>query len=353
MRELHRLTQTQLGERVGVSQATLALVEKNQRTPGPDVAGAIADALDCTVGFFERPLVKAFEPGSLTYRARTRLRAVERSQAHQYAKLFVEQTQVMTESLQLPPLVGLPDAQDPETTATQTRFALGIHGHGPVPHLINALERHGIVVFRLPVAFETIHAFSTTVDIDGQRPIIILSAGLAGDRIRSNVAHELGHVVLHQNQDHAEVEREADAFASAFLLPAQLMYESVSAQLNLTMAGRLKSRWQVSMQMVIRRARDLGIIPERRYRSLFQQISARGWRKNEPGELVLERPRIYRQMAEVLYGDNLVSGLAADFNIRPALAGRMVGEYSVALGVGNRLHETQTYRTTLPSHVNN
>ena len=353
MRELHRLTQTQLSEKVGVSQAALALAEKNQRTPGPDVVGAIAEAMECTVEFFERPPVKAFEPGSLTYRARTRLRAAERSQAHQFTKLFVEQAQMMAASLQLPPLVSLPHSPYLEEAAAQTRQALGVSVHGPVPHLVNTLERHGIVVFRLPVAFETIHAFSTSVDIDGLRPIIILSSGLAGDRIRSNVAHELGHMVLHGNQDHAEVEREADAFASAFLLPEQLMVESVSPQLNLTMAGRLKSRWQVSIQMIVRRARDLGIIPERRYRSLFQQISARGWRKNEPGELVLERPRIYRQMAEALYGDDLVSGLAADFNISPSLAAQMLGEYSVAFGAGNGLEEAQSYRTTLPSNINN
>ena len=351
-RELHRFTQAQLGGIVGIKQAAIALVENDKRTPSPAVVQAIAEATKVTVAFFkERPLPH-FEPGSLSYRSRTKIRAVERSQVHQFTKLFVEQTRTMLASLSLP-RPELPVWDEPAIAAGLTRASLGIDHQGPLPHAINLLEHHGAVVFRLPVAPETIDAFSTWVEIDGERPIIVLSAGLAGDRIRSNVAHELGHLVMHKGMESPDAEREANDFAAAFLLPEELMRRSVSDQLNLTIASRLKSRWQVSIQMIVRRARDLGIIPEKRYRTLFKQIGARGWRKNEPVEVPLERPRVYRQMAEILYGADVEFEMAESLNIERSLAQRMLYEYNAAFSGAQDLRGTQPYRIGLSSHINN
>jgi hypothetical protein len=55
----------------------------------------------------------------------------------------------------------------------------------------------------------------------------------------------------------------------------------------------------------MRSALDLGIIANRQYGYLFEQLSASGWRKSKPSNLAVaqERPRALRKMAEVIYGD--------------------------------------------------
>ena len=350
-RELHCFTQAELGIIVGVKQAAIALVEADKRRLSLAVMEAIAEATKVTVEFFGQKPVTPLAPGSLSYRSRAKVRATERRQADQFTKLFVEQTGGMLASLSLPS-PQWPTADEPAEAARLTRASLGIDHQGPVPHAINLLERHGTVAFRLPVALETIDAFSTWAVLDGERPIIVLSAGLAGDRIRFSVAHELGHLVMHRDIESPDGEKQANDFAAAFLLPEELMRRWVPDQLNLTIASRLKSKWQVSIQTIIRRARDLGIIPEKRYRTLFRQIGARGWRKNEPVEVPLERPRVYRQIAEMLYGEDLVVEIAAASNIRPSLAARMLEEYSGELETGD-LQETRHYRVNLPSNSRN
>jgi Zn-dependent peptidase ImmA (M78 family) len=134
--------------------------------------------------------------------------------------------------------------------------------------------------------------------------VIVVAATPAGDRRRFSVAHELGHLVLHQvpeGSPHA-LERQADLFAEAFLLPAAAMREALAPPITLTTLADLKARWGVSLQALIRRARTLEIIPHSHYQALSAQLGARGWRTQEPIAVPVERPRALRQLAELLYG---------------------------------------------------
>jgi len=104
--------------------------------------------------------------------------------------------------------------------------------------------------------------------------------------------------------DISGVEKEADRFAGALLLPESAMRQELIPPLTLTGLAALKRRWRVSMQMQVMRAFDLSIITDRQKRYLFQQFSIRGWRTCEPPALDVpfEQPRALRQMTELLYG---------------------------------------------------
>lgn len=56
----------------------------------------------------------------------------------------------------------------------------------------------------------------------------------------------------------------------------------------------MKARWRVSLQTIIRRAYDLGIIGAVRYRNANVYISRNGWKTSEPGEesIPVESPEI-------------------------------------------------------------
>jgi len=198
--------------------------------------------------------------------------------------------------------------------AAVTRQALELPPDQPIGPLIRTLERGGVWVLAIPVPLPQRDACSTWAGGDGATPVIVVAATPAGDRRRFSVAHELGHLVLHrvpQGSPHA-LERQADAFAEAFLLPAGAMEQALTPPITLTTLADLKTRWGVSLQALIRRALTLEIISHSQYRSLSAQLGARGWRTQEPIAVPVERPRALRQLAELLYGRPIETQRLAD-----------------------------------------
>jgi Zn-dependent peptidase ImmA (M78 family) len=160
---------------------------------------------------------------------------------------------------------------------------------------------------------------------DTLRPVIVISGEAPGDRLRFSVAHELGHLVMHQSirGDLGAIEREADAFAGEFLVPEVVAKADITSPVTLTGISHLKPKWGVSVQALIRRAFDLGIVTQRQYTYLMQQVSAHGWRKREPPNLDIpvEKPRIIPQMAEMIYGLPLdYRKMAEEMNISNQMA---------------------------------
>ena len=335
-RQLSGFTQRELAENIGVNQATIAHIEAGRVLPAFDTIEAIAKETHFDPSFFTQQPIADFSVGSLTYRARKGLRAIERAGAYQFTKLCVEQARNMGRKMALPNIPNLEfSSEHPREAARLTRQALGLDAERPIPHLVNTLERNGYLVIGLPFELPRFDAFSTWTSVDGDRPIISISAGKPGDRLRFSVAHEVGHIVLHKGMPAGItlLEKEADEFAAEFLLPEDPMRRTLDARLNLTTAARLKQRWGVAMQSIIRRARDLDIITERHYRYLFEQLARRGWRMNEPVEVSVEKPRTFRKMVEMSFGFVYeADGLAGAMHISYARAKNLLSTYATNLG---------------------
>lgn len=118
------------------------------------------------------------------------------------------------------------------------------------------------------------------------------------DRVRFTMAHELGHLVMHAMPTE-NMEREADRFAAEFLMPEyDIRPQLIDVTLNLL--AILKRVWRVSMAALLKRARDLRAISEKKATALWKKMSALGFRKREPAELDLspERPRLLRNLID-------------------------------------------------------
>lgn len=137
-------------------------------------------------------------------------------------------------------------------------------------------------------------------------PVIAHCTGVPGDRLRLSIAHEVGHLVMHRTMGKPLViiEKEAYEFGAELLMPEAAMRREIKAPVTLTSIAKLKPRWGVSIQALIRRAYELQLLSERQYRYLFAQLSANGWRTREPENLdvSVEKPRLLRKMAEAIYG---------------------------------------------------
>jgi Zn-dependent peptidase ImmA (M78 family) len=86
-------------------------------------------------------------------------------------------------------------------------------------------------------------------------------------------------------------------------MPESAIGKEIKSPVTLSALAPLKARWRVSIQALIRRAKDLSLITARQYRYLFEQLSYMGWRTKEPIEIENEKPRALRQMAEMIYGE--------------------------------------------------
>lgn len=129
-------------------------------------------------------------------------------------------------------------------------------------------------------------------------------------RARFDVAHELGHLVLHknvtaeQNRDpdlHKIIEKQAHRFAGAFLFPKESFWDEVAIP-SLDYFYALKKRWGMSIAAMIARAFDLGMIDVEAKKRLYISMNRRDWRQPEPFDdvMVMERPRMLRRGVEAL-----------------------------------------------------
>jgi Zn-dependent peptidase ImmA (M78 family) len=162
--------------------------------------------------------------------------------------------------------------------------------------------------------------------------VIGLLKGVPGDRIRFNVAHELGHLALHPpGRTGRDVEAEADAFAAELLTPLHAMSSAMPKNPTLSSLAMLKTQWGVSVKSLVRRARELDVIDRDRAVGLYKQISARGWNKQEPGHVPQEKPRAFRKLAEISYGQSFsAQKLASDAGWSEELALLVLSQHAAA-----------------------
>lgn len=307
-REFCGLTQTEFARRLGVSQPAIAQIEAERTRPSDSVLRAISFQTGFPLSFFRREALENFPLGSLVFRARKAMTAKERDQVYRHGQVVYEAVARLAAKVEMGP-VCLPrldhgEFESPEHAATLTRAALGLSPDSPITNLTNAIERAGVFVLAIPLRSSNAIAYSLWAET---RPVIVVFQGILGDRLRMNLAHELGHLVMHQQLvgNEKEREREAYAFAGELLLPEQPARSELVAPVTLSALAPLKPRWGMAISALVMRAARLEIITPRQQKYLFQQISQRGWRQREPANLdvTVEKPRAARKMAELLYGN--------------------------------------------------
>jgi len=169
---------------------------------------------------------------------------------------------------------------------------------GPINDLTGAIERAGGIV--VPCDFETRKLDAISQWLGPMQPLFFINTVMPWERIRFSLAHEIGHLVMHNNPS-PDQEQEADVFAAAFLMPEHEIYSDLS-NLTLERATHLKPYWRVSIQAIIRRAYDLGQITNSMYRRLFTHLSKLGYRRNEPCKLHPERPHTLQSLIDMHMG---------------------------------------------------
>lgn len=187
-------------------------------------------------------------------------------------------------------------------------------GNKPISNLSNLLLKKGFIISRVELKTQKADAFSKL--INGGVPCVILGSDKnSAVRSRTDLAHELGHIILHSHIEETEfeknikvIEKEADKFAGAFLLPSEEFAGDIYS-VSLDSLIYLKEKWKVSLAAMIVRAHSLGIVSDEQYTSLFKQLNIRKWRVKEPLDDVLEfeRPNIVKEAIELLIDNGILT----------------------------------------------
>ena len=306
-REIRGLTQDGLASKIDRSKALIAQVEAGFKLPTPELIESVAVATRFPITFFDEPPHTEFPVSEILLRARRSIKRREVLETVRYAEHVFAVFAMLASRLKHIP-VALPECSDPTEAAKRVRKMFGVEESSPIQNLVHLIERAGVYFLMLPPAEER-EAFCVWLRRDdAEYPVIAAAGGREdGDRFRLSVAHELGHLVMHKSflrKSNREVEDEAFAFAAELLMPTKGMRETIIPPVTISSLAKLKPTWGVSIAALIRRTHELGIITTRQYHYLFHQLSSLGYREREPKNLdvPLEKPRLLRKMAELIYG---------------------------------------------------
>ena len=331
-RELHRMTQSRLVDNVlDLTQPRLSRIEQGRNVVQVDdlLAAQLAAATGVTVDWLARPPAPELAGLSPHFRARSRTTETTKASGMAWAELVNEVFVVLGDRTRpMPVLLERLGNEDARLAARKVRRSLGFGPLEPLPYLLVAVERLGVRLLGLPWREDTIDAFCAWA---GRTPTVALSADVPGDRRRWNVAHELGHLVLHEpHQQGKDIEAQADAFAAELLTPLDALRMQMPAHPTLRTLTMLKSQWGVSVKSLVRRAKELGVVDDARATGLYRQISARGWNKAEPGYVPQEKPRALRKMLEIATGRSDGETLAREMRWSQELADLVLDQHARA-----------------------
>ncbi|KAA8733217.1 ImmA/IrrE family metallo-endopeptidase [Acinetobacter qingfengensis] len=322
-RQRRGLTKRELAHRLDVTDRTISNWYSNQEVDDRILQKA-AEILDFPVNFFYGDDFEKVEAQAVSFRALSKMTAKKRDMAISQTILAEMLSKWIDQNFDLP-APDVPDLHElrndvsidnfqsldeidedneqyylefsfPEICAETLRKAWGL-GEQPIGNLIALLESKGIRVFSLTNDAQDVDACCRWTN---DRPFIFLNTSKTAERCRFDLAHELGHLVMHK---HGVVEgiqeQEANAFASAFLMPRRSISAEPIRSPSLKSIVMKKSIWRVSAAALTYRYHKLGIISTWNATSIYKQLAQRG-KNNEPNPIAHETSLLLDKVFQAL-----------------------------------------------------
>lgn len=282
------LSQDRLAKAAGISRIAYTNIERCQSEPRPDTVRALAKALEVRV-----PELLVEAPGLKRVRFRSLKRLKRREQVlievGQKLRDFVElETQLnMAEPSDFDALRAIASEfrhQGMPAVATAMRSHFGLSDNEPVHDICGLLEHQSIKVLSVNIATDAFLGLSVAEEDGGPAVVVNTWERLPVEHWIFSAAHELAHLLLHLQaymvdeceQDEGE-EREADTFASHFLMPDAVFRREWEDTVGLPLFDRVlkvKRVFRVSWRTVLYRLTEQLSDPNQRKRLWIQFTKA-------------------------------------------------------------------------------
>lgn len=288
-RSLRGFTQKKAAQDLSIAQAVLSRFENGLLEPESDFIKKVSELYRVPLEFFEINDTVYGPPVSVhtMLRGKSTVSAREVDMITAELNLRLMHLKRFLENVDYSPTNDLP-VLDVEQYGSIDKIANIVRSHwrvtnGPIKNLTRLMERAGIIIGLSD--FNGAAVSGVTFSAPGSPPIILVNQNHPADRLRFTLAHELGHLIMHRFPT-AEMENEANQFASKFLLPPQELKQVFRGRkITLELLASLKKEWRVSMQSILMCASSVNAVSSNQAKYLWQQISQRGWRLREPASL--------------------------------------------------------------------
>lgn len=311
-------------EKIGVTKQAVSKYELGNMDPSGSVLKNIVEVLDFPLQFFYKEINASENRGTVYFRSLKSATKKSRDMVISRIAWVQEIYNYLGHYINFPKL-DIPDLSDiyehreltneiVGSAALKVREHWGL-GYGPVGDIAVLLEKKGFIVSRIELGDDKIDAFSLW---NNNAPYIFLGSDKSSAaRSRFDIAHELGHILLHSHIEQEElsqsgvlkqIESEANAFAGAFLLPEiTFPQEVISTSINHFIT--LKRRWKVSIAAMVYRCSELGLFTDNQILYLNKQLSYNNMRKKEPLDDILEpeKPTMLKQAMNLILDNDILT----------------------------------------------
>ncbi len=320
-------TKIELAHRAGIDVRSVTSYEKDKK-PKPAILEAIAEILGFPVPFFFSPAsLDIPREDAVSFRALSKMTAGHRDMALIQSGLCIMLHCYFESKFEMPK-VQIPDLSHigtPEASAEYLRREWAL-GNMPIGNLNHLLESKGVRIYSLNVNSHDVDALSTWKE---GTPFVFLNLQKTAEHGRFDAAHELGHLVLHRHGSPGgkEPEREANAFASAFLMPKASVIAHAPRFATVPQLEKLKRIWGVSVAALNFRLHTVGMTTDWHYYNLCVEISKLGLRTREDRGMKREGSQVLQKMLKALSDEGVSrSQIAAELRIgRDDLEAMMFG----------------------------
>lgn len=317
------MTITELAEKSNVTKQVISQYENDKGNPSLETLLRLINALGFPRDYFYEEDKDKVKVGNTYFRALLTTNKKDRLSQIGKTKVLSRIYHLLNKYIEFPKL-NISEIQfdgDIEKTALQVRSHWGV-GLEPIPNMIRLLERNGFIVTSFSTERDNIDAFSQRQEVNGDEYYFIVVGNDKNSAVRRqfNAAHELGHIILHDwsldleqasREEFRELEKEANQFAAALLLPKETFVPDLIYPNKLNFYVELKKKWKVSVSAMVMRAHQLKVINYNQYQYLMRQISKKGWRsglEELDNEIPVPQPTVLKKAIEVLISNNVLSG---------------------------------------------
>ncbi|GAB2612099.1 helix-turn-helix domain-containing protein [Belliella aquatica] len=274
-----------------VTKQALSKYEQGQVVPDSEMIGILAEALHVRPDYFHADT--AIEFGVIEFRKLESYPAKEKNRIVEIAKnelsRYIELEEILgIETKFHNPLEEMPinSLEDIDKAAEKLREAWGL-GTDAISNVIELLEDHHVKVIEID-SEESFDGFATWVNAKDIPLIVLNKAKFKNklDRKRFTALHELGHLLLDVNRyENKQKEKYCHAFASAMLIHKETLRQELGGKrnkLSMNELGAIKQQYGISMQALVYRAKNLGLISDNYLKQFYMVFNQLGFRVTEP-----------------------------------------------------------------------
>ena len=311
------LTMQELSDRLKckVSKQAISRYERGGMRPSHEVLALLCNALSVNPAYFEKG--RPINVSNFDYRRNTFIPIKEEYQIREIIRYRLE-SYIEIERLFGPldkfdnPLTEFKvnDESQVEDAAEELIKAWDL-GFNPLSCVCTQLEEFGVKVIEINVdpKFE-----GTSMFVDSQVPVIVVNTypALSVEEKRFNVLRELGYLLLQSPNDNPYfLDKVCSRFARAMLLPKPSLlksFENHRSNIAIFEIKVINQFYGISIQAILDRIRDFGLIGDRKMADLKTYFSARN-KEVKPGNYKgEERALRYGRLLAKARAEGLIGG---------------------------------------------